>query len=165
VARATYTEADKAQAYVVLATNAGNIKRTVRHTGVPEGTLRGWIRYWEENGPPATGEVEAAAGDFLSDAVRVRDKALIALESKLGDATPSALVATVGMLTDKIFVASGLATSRTETVHSLPPADEIRTALQAAMSGVLDAARKREHELIEADVVEQSPRELPVRAT
>jgi transposase-like protein len=163
VARATYSDEDKARAYVVLTTNAGNIKRTVRHTQVPEGTLRGWIRHWEENGPPDTGVVETAVGDFLADAVRVRDKALIELEKKLPNATPAQLVTAVGVLTDKIHLAQGLATSRTETVHALPPADEIRQALQAAMGGVLDAARKREHELIDADIVEQSrPRELTV---
>lgn len=165
VARA-YTEADKARAYVVLTSNAGNIKRTVRHTGVPEGTLRGWIRHWEENGPPDTGEVAEASGDFLTDAIRVRDKALKVLERKLDDATPSALVAAAGMLTEKIALVQGLATSRTETVHSLPPAEEIREVLQAAMAGALDAARQREHELIEGELVEQSqPRELPAATT
>lgn len=161
MARATYSDEDKARAYVVLTTNAGNIKRTVRHTGVPEGTLRGWIRSWEENGPPDTGAVDTAVGDFLTDAVRVRDKALNVLERKLDDASPAQLVTAVGVLTDKIHLAKGLATSRTETVHALPPAEEIRDALQAAMGGVLAAARKREHELIEGELVEQSPRELP----
>jgi transposase-like protein len=166
VARAAYTDADKARAYVVLTTNAGNIKRTVRHIGVPEGTLRGWIRTWEENGPPDTGEVDTAVGDFLTDAVRVRDKALVVLERKLDDASPAQLVTAVGVLTDKIHLAQGLATSRTETVHSLPPADEIRSALKAAMAGALDAARTRENELHAADIVEQAqPRALPVSTT
>lgn len=165
MARATYSEADKANAYVVLTTNAGNIKRTVRHTGVPEGTLRGWIRQWEESGPPEVGEIVESVEGFLSDATRVRDKALKVLETKLDSASPAQLVTAVGVLTDKIHLAQGLATSRTETVHSLPPAEEIREALQAAMAGALDAARMREHELLEAEGVEQSPRELPVRTT
>lgn len=161
VAKRVYTEADKASAFVVWTTNAKNIKRTVRHTGVPETTLRGWIKEWEENGPPEAGEIAESVEGFLTDAERVRDKALLLAEKRIdaGEGTLPQLMTTVGILTEKIALAQGLATSRTETVHTLPPADEIREALGAAFAGALEAARQRDGELIEGELVEQS--ELP----
>ncbi len=156
--RRIYTDEDRARAYIVYTANGGNVKRTSRDAGVPSTTLRDWIKEWEEN-PPAVDLVEQAAGDFLADAERVRDKALVQLEAKLGDATPSALVATVGMLTDKINLTKGLATSRNETVHALPSPAEMAEALTAAFQGALQAAKQRDLEIIDAEVIE--PPALP----
>jgi transposase-like protein len=129
MARRVYSDEEMARAYFVLETNQGNVRRTARDTGLPISTLRGWVKEWEASGPPDVSLVEAEATNFVERAERVRDKALGVLESKLDTATPSALVATVGMLQDKISLARGLATNRTETVHSLPPTEEIAKAL------------------------------------
>lgn len=154
MARRIFTDEDKARAYVVLTANQDNIKRTARDTGIAESTLRDWKREWADGGPPDMGLVAEAADDFMHDAERVRHKALAQLEKKLPDATPSALVATVGMLTDKIAMARGLATTRNETVHALPPAEEIAKTLGAAFEAALQAAKGRDLEIIDAEVVE-----------
>jgi transposase-like protein len=162
VARRIYTDEDRARAFVVYTTNKGNIKRSVRDLGnIPESTLRGWVREWDENGPPDVSTVAEVAGEFVTDATRVRDKALIELENKLPTAKPSELVATIGMLSDKINMAKGLATSRSETVHQLPPAEDIAKALGSALQAALQAAKGRDMEIIDAEVVQ----ELPASAT
>jgi transposase-like protein len=154
MARRVYTDEDKAAAFVVWKANSNNVKRTARETGVPISTVRRWTLEWEREGPPDTSLVEVAVGDFLSDAERVRHKALNALEEKIPDATPSALVATVGMLTDKIHVVKGIATSRQETVHKLPPAEEIAKTLSTAFSAAIEAARARDADIVEADIID-----------
>lgn len=154
--RATYTEADKAQVYVVLATNDGNVKRTARDTGVPENTVRRWKKEWAENGPPSSEDVEVAVGEFLTEAVTVRDDALHVIKLKLqllkkdpDKAKLAELTTVVGVLDDKITRASGLATSRTEHVHTLPSADELRQALLEAFRPVQQLTQQREGEIIE----------------
>lgn len=142
---------------MALTVNQGNMKRTARDTGIPESTLRVWRSEWEESGPPDTALVAEAAGEFIDRAEQVRDKALAEMERKIPDATPSALVAMVGMLTDKIAMARGLATSRSETVHSLPPAEEIAKTLSAVFQGALAAAQSRAEDIIDAEIVEQAP--------
>lgn len=147
---------------MALTVNQGNLKRTARDTNIPESTLRQWRAEWEESGPPDTSLVVEAAGDFIGEAEAVRDEALAEMRRKIPAATPSALVAMVGMLTDKIAMARGLATSRSETVHSLPPADEIAKTLAAVFQGALDAAQSRAEDIIDAEIVEQAPMgELP----
>lgn len=156
-ARKEYTDEERARVFVTLTTNQGNIKRTARDTGLPVSTIRNWRNEWEESGPPDTALVEAASGTFVENAERVRDKALDVLESKLNDATPSALVATIGMLQDKVSIARGLATSRTETVHSLPPAEDIAKTLSAAFQAALDVSQQRDDEIIDAEITALEP--------
>lgn len=150
-----------ARAYMVLETNQGNVKRTARDLNLPESTVRRWRDVWQEEGPPDMEVVADVATDFVEDAERVRDKALKVLEGKLDAATPSALVATIGMLQDKVSIARGLATSRTETVHALPSAQEMAETLGAVLQGALSAAKARDHDIIEAELVDGVIRELP----
>lgn len=152
-ARRVYSDEEMARVFVVLSTNEGNIKRTARDTGIAMSTIRRWRDEWDVSGPPDVGLVDQEVSDFVSDAERVRDKALLVLESKLQDATPSALVATVGMLQDKVSLARGLATNRTETVHALPPTEDIARALSAAMQAALQVAHQRDLEIIDAEIV------------
>lgn len=161
MARASYTDDDKAKVFVALTANEGNVKRTARETGVPTSTVRRWKNEWSAEGPPDASHLEVAVGEFLEDAERVRHKALRTLEEKLPDATPSALVATVGMLTDKIHVVKGLATSRQETVHTLPPAEDIAKALSAAFSATIASARERDLAIDEADIIDAEIVALP----
>lgn len=56
---------------------------------------------------------------------------------------------------DKIRLASGLATKRTETVHTLPTRDEMKELMSGFADGLVSAAEDRASEtvLIEAESV------------
>lgn len=156
MSRRTYSDEEKAAVYVAWITNDRVMKRTARSTGIPEGTLRKWIIEWNENGPPneqaeLIGEL---AGEFVEAATTVRDEALTFLRAKLPRAKVSELVATVGMLTDKVNMARGLATSRTEHVTALPPAEEVAQVLGTALQQALQAAQARDGDIIDVEVVE-----------
>lgn len=157
-AQRSYLPEDRARAYVVWIANGQMMKRTARDAGIPEGTLRKWIQDWGANGPPVeVAEIERLAGEFAEEAERIRDIALAQLEAKLPGANVSQLVAVVGMLTDKVNLTRGLATARTEHVQSLPPAEEIATALGSALKAALEAAQTRDYEIIDAEVVHELP--------
>jgi transposase-like protein len=152
--RAKYTDQDKASVFVVLTANDGNVKRTSRETGVPENTVRRWRDEWKKEGPPETDVVEEAVGDFVGDAERVRNKALLAIEKKIPDAKVSELNNTVGILTDKIDRARGLVDRRV-VEHQLPSPDDIRAALGTFAAEMQRMAQQREAEIVDAEIVEQ----------
>lgn len=159
---ATWNDEDKARVYVALAANDGNVKRTARETGVPENTVRRWRDDWERNGPPSTEQVEMAVGEFVEEATSLRGRALLALKLKVEQLVkdPSKvkvaeLTTLVGVLDDKITRASGMATSRTEHVHSLPSPDEIREALGQAFQKQMELAAQRAEEIIDAEFTEE----------
>lgn len=153
----TYSEEDRAAVYVVLVTNEWNVKRTARETGIPEQTVRRWKNDFIENGPPNTENLEEALGDFLEEAEKVRWKAIRVLDHKIKDAKPSELITVIGVLDDKISRARGLALNRVEHVHALPSPEEMAAQLRAAMQGVLEAATRRQEEIIDAEVVLELP--------
>jgi transposase-like protein len=152
--RARYTDEDKARVFVVLGANDGNVKRTARETGIPENTVRRWRDEWKKEGPPSVEHVEEAVGDFVNDAERVRNKALLAIEKKIPDAKVSELNNTVGILTDKIDRARGLVDRRV-VEHQLPSPDDIRAALGAFADEMQKLSRQREAEIVDAEIVEQ----------
>jgi transposase-like protein len=167
-ARATYTDADKAKVYVVLTTNEGNVKRTARETGVPENTVRRWKKDFEENGPPSTEEVEREVTNFLEEAVSVRDLSLQALRLKVelllkdpDKVKVAELTTLMGVLTDKIDRAAGLALGRVEHQHTLPPVEEMAAQLGSALRLAIEAADRRDVEIIDAEFEEQAPKALP----
>jgi len=156
--RATYTEQDMATVYVTLMTNEGNVKRTARETGMPESTVRRWRDEWEKNGPPRMEEVEAAIGNFLEATERVRNKALLEIERQIeaGELKNAALVTAFGVLTDKIDRAKGIG-SRVEHEHrlALPSHEELASLMVGAVEAAKIAARERDEEIIDAEVIEQ----------
>lgn len=156
-----YSDKDRARVYLELVVNQGNVRRTARNTGVPEPTVRGWKRHWADEGPPPMDEVEEVATDFFTAAEKVRDEALSEMRKKIPHATPSALVAMVGMLTDKITIARGLATSRVEHTYELPSSEELRVLVQGFVQGAIEASKARRGEIIDAELVEQAPLALP----
>jgi hypothetical protein len=93
----------------------------------------------------------------------VRLKALRQIDIKIPSATPSALIAIVGVLDDKIARVKGIGQSRkVEHTLVLPSAEEARKLMQGFLEGGLAAARQRDGEIIDAEVVEQAPlRALP----
>lgn len=161
--RATYSDADKARAYVALQANEGNVKRTARDLRIPVSTLRLWRNEWRDIGPPNLDDpiVQAEITDFIENAERIRNKALMEIENKIPSGSLAQLSTVVGVLDDKITRAKGLATGRVEHVHSLPSPDDIRDALVAGIQGAVEAARQRHEEIVEADFEEQSLTELP----
>lgn len=153
--KATYTSEDIARLYVVLASNDGNVKRTARETGIPESTVRRYKGEFERNGPPSTEMVEAATEDFVSDADRVRFKALRRIEELIPDSTKiNELNNTVGILTDKIDRARGLDRPAGDR-DALPTADVVRETIKGFVESMRDLSRAREAEIVEAEVVEQ----------
>lgn len=155
-----YPEGDRARVYVALQALGGSVKGTAKQTGVPETTVRRWKREFETN-PPDIEQVAAEAEDYVVRATRVRDKALAELERKIPTATPAQLVSAVGLLNDQIRVAEGLATSRHETVHSLPSADTIRQTLGQVFQQALESSRMREEEIIDAEFQDIEQQALP----
>jgi transposase-like protein len=164
VARATYDDAAKAKAFVVLTANDGNLKRTARETGLPESTLRAWRTDWEKNGPPKTEEVTAAAKEFVSEAQEIRGMALDVIRQKLvllgqnpKEAKIAELTTLVGVLTDKVDRAAGLEqSSRVDHHHHLPSPDELKALMGGFIEMSIEAAERRAEDIVDADIVEQA---------
>lgn len=105
----------------------------------------------------------SAVTDFVTDATRIRDKALMALEQRIdaGKASAADLNRIMGTLDDKIRLAQGLPTARTESTTPIAADREtLREVMSAAVEGAIRAARTRE-EVIDAEVV----REIPATTT
>jgi hypothetical protein len=83
----------------------------------------------------------------------VRNLAVAALKRKVPDANVSQLVATVGMLTDKIDRVEHVSTQVHEHKISLPSAEDIAEALRAVQTVALEAAARRDSEIVEAELV------------
>jgi transposase-like protein len=161
VARAAYTESEKAHVYVVLTANEGNVKRTARDTGTPEQTVRRWRDEWQKNGPPQEQVVQEATQDYVASLAQTRDLALQRMHERLvrDEGTLPQIATVFGVLTDKINIAQGLDVKRVEHTHNLPSADQVRELMSGFVSGMQALAVAREAEIIEAEVVEV--KELP----
>lgn len=156
--RASYSEQDKARVFLALTVNDGNVKRTSRETGVPESTVRNFKKEFEEN-PPSTELVKAEAetGDYVTELETLRKELAVALRKKIPDMTGNQLAVSYGIIDDKLTRARGLATERTEHVHTLPSAEELALAGQMLASGAIEAARQRQEELAQAEVRREQP--------
>lgn len=157
--RATYDEAFKAQAFVALAANEGNLKRTARDLSVPVSTLRRWRDEWQrQESLPSVEAIDLAVGDFADKAESIRWKALVELERQLSTAKPGDLIKIVGILDDKITRARGLADRTVEHRHVLPSAEELHELVSGFAEATRQAALERADDIIDAEVVEQAPR-------
>lgn len=153
--RATYSDDAKAKVFAALAANDGNVKRTAREFGIPSSTIRRWRDDWErEHNLPTPEQLEVATGEFLDTAKEVRNLAIAELKRKIPGANVSQLVATVGMLTDKIDRVEHVSHQVVDHKISLPSADEIAAALGALQRGAIEAAARRDEEIVEAEVIE-----------
>jgi transposase-like protein len=172
--RRTYSTFDRSLVYYTLQSNAGNVKKTSRETGIPVATVRHWRDDWDQNGIP--NEVLEAcqdiAAEFIDAAERIRHKALVLLEKRIemDDLRGGEIVSTVAMLTDKINLSKGLATSRNESQQTLqlPSKEEFKALVAGYITEVVSAAETRNAEIIDAELAEiveldeeQSLRELP----
>jgi hypothetical protein len=97
--------------------------------------------------------------EFIAHASSVRETAMRKLEELIPQAEVkqlSAIATVVGIMDDKIRLANGLATKRTETVHTLPSREDMRELMSGFSEGLVAAAEDRASEVvvIEASSVE-----------
>lgn len=156
--KSPYSDEQKARVYTELLASDGNVKRVARETGVPEATVRRWKASFETEPPPAQ-VVDAVVGEFIADAKRVRNLAVLEIERQINarEMRGAALVTVVGVLDDKIMRVEGhVSRSRVDHVHHLPSAEEARALLGGLLTGAIDSGRVRQAELVEAEFVEQA---------
>lgn len=156
--KSQYSDSDKARVYTALLASDGNVKRVARETGVAESTVRRWKQEFETN-PPSIEAVEEAVGEFLTDAKRVRNKAVLEIERQIDarEMKGAALVTTVGVLDDKIMRVEGVVSKhRVDHVHHLPSADEARELLGGLLTGAIESGRVRQAELVDQGLQEQA---------
>ena len=158
--RVGWTDEDKAAAYVLWITNDKNVRKTCRDANVPHSTFRYWVQEWEENGPPDSviDKLPEQVYEFVHHASRVRETAMKKLEELIPEAEVkqlSAIATVVGIMDDKIRLASGLATKRTETVHTLPTRDEMKELMSGLVDGIVGAAEVRAGDIIDVEIEEQ----------
>jgi transposase-like protein len=162
VARKVYTDEQKAAAYVALQVNNNHVRRASKDSGVPESTIRDWNKVWAVDGPePGLLDVaERIVGDFIDEAVEVRDLALQSLKRSIqtGELRDDKLITVVGVLEDKIRLGKGLATSRTETIQKPLDPEEVRDLLLEAAKETLQATKERKREMLQAGVEEIIPK-------
>lgn len=163
--RATYSDEDKARAYVVLAANDGLVKRAARELQIPENTLRRWRDDWAKNGPPVIEEeIQQAVTDYVSGMITARDTAVEVIQLKLNllkqdpkSAKLAELSTVVGVLDDKISRAKSLDTgNRVDHYHHLPQPEELRALMGEFIQGSIQAAERRAEEIVDAEIVEQA---------
>jgi transposase-like protein len=162
MARGRYDDTDKARVLAVLQANDGNVKRTARETGVADQTVRDWKKKLAKGQMPAgtTAALPAMLGEFVADAERIRNKALKELEVQIdaGELSGKDLIVIVGVLTDKVRMAKGQATARTEHVAKGPTPEEFAPVFADYLNRSFEAAERREIdiELPDSEVEEQA---------
>lgn len=166
MARNTYTDDDRARVFTILATNDGNVDRTVRESGVPRATVLSWKRKWEKEGAPPEVSSKAAevADNFIAEAQHARFEAIKLLRQKMPDASARDLATVVGILDDKIARADAVRSGRNQIehvhVHALPAPEELGPILGDYLHRALGAARRRDAVVIEVPE-EPAQRALP----
>jgi transposase-like protein len=156
--KSQHSESDRARVYTSLLANDGIVKRTAREVGLSESTVRRWKQEFVEN-PPALEALEAAIGDFVTDAKRVRNKAVLEIERQIDarEMKGAALVTTVGVLDDKIMRVEGVVSKhQVDHVHHLPTAEQARELMGGLLHGALESGRLRQAELVDAELTEQA---------
>lgn len=153
--RRVYTDKDRAAVFAELTVNNGNVKRTARNLAIPVPTVRRWRDVWKREGVPqeVSTAVAVVRSDFLTDAIRTRDKLLTRIEEIVDSGGMGArdAVTALGVLSDKIRAYEGLPDRQVEHTFQLPPPDEIRLLFANAVEGVVLAAKVRTAEIEGAD--------------
>lgn len=151
--RTEWGDEAKAAVYVQWIACDKRIRETSRITGVPHNTVAYWAKQWEKDGPPETMDVEIRknAYEFVDHANKVRKQAMDKLEQLIPDAEVkqlSAIATVVGIMDDKIRLAQGLATKRTETVHTLPTREEMKELMAGFADSLVASAEDRADETV-----------------
>lgn len=154
MAKRVYTDEDKAKVLVALDANNGIVKRTARETGVAEQTIRDWKKQAERGALSAgvQSALPAAASDFAGKTETVRDLMLDELEAKVRNSELNGrdLITGIGVLTDKLRVTRGEATSRTEHVEAVDP-QEIGAAVKDFLDRAFAAGTQRDYDIALSD--------------
>ena len=160
--RVEWSDEDRAAAYVVWISNKKNVRRTSQECNIPHGTLRYWARDWEKNGAPEAlqGKISNTVYEFVQHASRVREQAMIKLEQLIPEAEAkqlSAIATVVGIMDDKIRLASGLATRRTENTYTLPSKAEMQELMGSFVDTLISSAEDRSAVIVEGKVELEQP--------
>jgi transposase-like protein len=152
--RTEWTDEDKAAAYVIWISNDKNVRATARQCGIGHTTIAYWVKQWEKDGPPERldDKIRANAYEFVHHASSVREQAMKKLEELIPEAEIKqlgTLATVVGIMDDKIRLAQGLATKRTETVHTLPTKEEMKELMGGFADSLVSAAEDRASEVVE----------------
>lgn len=164
MSRRVYTENDQAFIAVTLQVNDGNIRKTARDTGVPVSTVRDFRDKWESEGypDPVDDALPIARATFIEEAKEVRYLMVQRLREKVdrNEATTRDLITGIQVLTDKINVMEGMATSRTEIAQiALPDTAELARELAEYVNRTVSDAVDRAN-AIDAEWQEVKPLEL-----
>ena len=161
ITRRYYDAEDQARIAVALKTNDGNMNKTARELGIPFSTVATWKKKWEMYGYPEEMDslLPATREDFITVATDVRWEMIEALREKVRrrEMHGRDLVQGISVLTDKINILSGLATSRHEKIElTLPDPKVLAEALTAFVNKTVDDAMTRNEEIIEVEAEETS---------
>lgn len=160
--RRLYDDEDRARTAVLLEANNNNAKKTAREMGIPLSTVRTWRRQWNATGYPAGMEdlatpIRSEFADAMKD---VRWQMLDALQEQVHRRQLKGrdLIVGIGILSDKIQILTGLATSRAEkkvTQTSTPNPDEMAKVLASYIGNTVESAETRVGEIEEVSTDQQ----------
>lgn len=156
--RSRMSDEQKARLYAALHASDWNVKGTAREVGMNHEVVRYWAKKWQVE-PPSREIMDLAvqaSEDFVVLAGKIRDDALRMLHAKLDDASPRDLVTIVGVLSDKVRIAQGLATQRVETVNNQVDYKALAAGVEGLVKGMIQSAREREQDIIEVTDVEEA---------
>jgi len=162
MARVEYDDDARAEAYVIWIANDKNVRRTSRDCNVAHTTMANWAKRWEKDGPPDSLDTKITnkAYEFVSHASRIRASAMAKLESLIPEAEVKqlgTLATVVGIMDDKIRLASGLATKRTETTYVLPSKAEMQELMGSFVDTLISSAEDRASVIVDAEIVVEQP--------
>jgi transposase-like protein len=115
-----YSDEQRAAVLAALDANGGNLTRTARETGVPRQTIQTWAG--QRDGQPISAEVRQENRLTLADLIRAELDAIFeAMPGKRQNADYKTLGTVAGILSDKLTLLDGGATSRIDlNVRNLP---------------------------------------------
>jgi transposase-like protein len=154
--RSKYSDDDRARVNASLTITDGNVRKTARETGMPITTVRDWKREWERAGVPAVVEAKTtqAIEQFVAEATDVRAIALARLKEVLPHETKAKdLAVIVGIMDDKVRLATGKPTSISQNQTGLPAPEEVRALFAGYALGALESTRRRTEDILAADVI------------
>lgn len=132
-----YSDEDKVAALGLLAWNKGNVLKTAKSLGIPESTIRKWIK--EKADEPAIAAavtaVKATISSLIEDSIR---KALVAGDDKLKKATLPQIKDHIAMLTEKYQ----LINEKPTAIHGIQGNDKL-----ARLAEILSVAKERKEEV------------------
>ncbi len=154
--RSKYSDDDRARVNASLTISDGNVRKTARETGIPITTVRDWKKDWATAGVPAvvSAKTEKAIEVFVDEATDVRNLALARLREVLPlEKKGLDLAKIVGIMDDKIRLATNRPTSISLNQTGLPAPEEVRALFAGYALGALESSRRREQDIAEADVI------------